>query len=68
MTPFAEYSDAEFLLYLAQNDYSIDGKLLEAGLRLTIMSARLTKKEKEVTCPTCCGHGTIGQKVNETKE
>jgi hypothetical protein len=32
--PFNELSDSEFLRYLAQNDYNIDGGYLPEGVRL----------------------------------
>ena len=41
--PYNELSDDAFLVYLAQNDYMIDGSFLPEGKRLVEMAARLKK-------------------------
>lgn len=53
-------SDAGFLLRLS----SMAGKNLSlADLdRLAILGARAKQKEGEQKCPTCSGHGVVGQK------
>jgi DNA repair exonuclease SbcCD ATPase subunit len=39
--PYTEFGDAEFLRYLAQNDYNIDGKYLPEGVNLFAVADRL---------------------------
>ena len=39
--PYTELGDAEFLRYLAQNDYNIDGKYLPEGVNLFAVADRI---------------------------
>jgi len=39
--PYTEFGDAEFLRYLAQNDYNIDGKYLPEGVNLFAVADRI---------------------------
>jgi hypothetical protein len=39
--PYTELSDAEFLRYLAQNEYNIDGKYLPEGVNLFAVADRI---------------------------
>ena len=39
--PYTELGDAEFLRYLAQNDYTIDGKYLPEGVNLFAVADRI---------------------------
>lgn len=47
--PYTELSDAEFLRYLAQNDYNIDGKYLPEGVNLFAVADRIDAAKTHYT-------------------